>query len=237
MHNIEPQNQIPIIDDVYIAKIEAENAKRLQDARDLQEEQKIRNQTKRVIKSPHGMIDFVRNSLQFANDFTIKDICEACNIPYENRSEVNKVYSTMLAWRNTSKDIFEDPKTTEMLGEYKTDEAKWNAFIKLLNADDIFLLYRDREKGGFVYFQPSWEEKEILDYFRMDKHYRGQITVLAEMTLYGEDFSVGSELLVSPEDLKLEMEGVRTRAKLKVDTLVGNKIKELESAEELQLSE
>ena len=237
MHNTEPQNQISIIDDAYIAKIEAENAKRLQDARDLQEEQKIRDQTKRVIKSPHGMIDFVRNSLQFANDFTIKDICEACNIPYENRTEVNKVYSTMLAWRNTSKDIFEDPKTTEMLDEYKTDEAKWNAFIKLLNADDIFLLYRDREKRGFVYFQPNWTEKEILDYLRMDKHYSGQITVLEEMTIYGEDFSVSSGLLVSPEDLKLEMEGVRTRAKLKVGTLVDNKIKELESAEELQLSE
>lgn len=232
MTNTENLNDLLIVDDAYIAKIEAENAERLQDARDLQKEQELkrREQTKKVIKSPIGMTDFVRNRLHFDKEFTIKDICEACNIPYENRSEVNKVYSTVLNWRNASKDIFKDPQTTKLLEEYDTDEAKWDVFINMLNADNIFLLYRDREKDGFVYFQPSWVEKEVLDYFRMDKHFRGQTTILKEMTLYGEDFSDSSGLLISPEDLKRELEGVRTRAKLKVEALVDNKIKELETS-------
>lgn len=232
MHNIETPDHPLIIDDAYIAKIEAENAKRLQDARALLEEQQRISQTKRVIKSPPGMIEFVRNSLQFANAFTTKDICEACNIPYENRNEVNKVYSTMLGWRNASKDIFDAPTTTEMLEKYDTDEAKWDAFLDMLNADDIFLLYRDREKGGFVYFQPNWTEKEALDYFRMDKQFRGQITVLAEMTLYGEDFNKYSGILVSPENLRIEMEDTMAKAKTNVDVLVDNKIKELETSED-----
>lgn len=233
MDNIEKSDSILIVDDEYIDKIRAEYEEKIRKLSEIKEKQEKEEQLKKEIKSPPGMVNFVRGQIQSGEEFTMRDIYEACDIPYENRTGVNKVYSMMLNWRNAAKRIFNDPETIEILEGYETEEDKWDAFLDILNANNIFLLYRDRNgENRFSYYQPSWTEKEALDYLRMNSQFRGQITVLTEMTIYGEDFDGDSGILISPESLKLEMENVLAKAKVRVEVLVDNKIKELTAPEE-----
>ena len=183
------------------------------------------------------MAYFIGKYVRNGEHFTIKDICTSCEMSFDNRADVQKIYSVILNWRNTSKNMFNDPETIELLKEYETAEDGWDAFIGMLNAQNIFLLFSMPNDGKWIYYQPDWIDKEMLDFGRMCKHVRGQITVLDEMTVYGEEFPKNAGLLVSPKELVTELKGILDHSRTALETEINNKIKELESAEELQLSE
>lgn len=226
------------IDDAYIAKIEAENAERLQKALDLQREQiqKLERQErieqiKKRINPPQGMVDFIRKYIQFGEEFTIKDICASCEIPYENHADVKKIYKTILNWRNAARAIFNDSDTADLLDVYDSVESKWDAFINMLNEDDIFLLFGTCGRES-RYYQPDWIDKEMLDYDRMMRQFNGHITVLKEMLSYGEDFPKEKGMLIQPDELIIEMTATLHRRQLKIEAKVDSKIKELTTPEE-----
>ena len=174
------------------------------------------------------MSKFIRKYIRSDKDFTIKDMCKACDLSFEKRADVQRVYAVILQWRNISQTKFNQYVTAVPLKERKTAEEGWDAFIKKLNKENIFLLFSMRnDDGKAVYYQPSWVDKEMLDFVRMRKQLNGQLTILFEMDLYGEDFPEEEGILLSPAELATEMLGTLGKAQLRISRVVEDKIKEL----------
>jgi len=174
------------------------------------------------------MSKFIRKCIWSDKDFTIKDICKACDLSFEKRADVQRVYAVILQWRNISQTKFNQYVTAVPLKERKTAEEGWDAFINKLNKQNIFLLFSMRnDDGKAVYYQPSWVDKEMLDFVRMRKQLNGQLTILFEMDLYGEDFPEEEGILLSPAELATEMLGTLGKAQLRISRVVEDKIKEL----------
>lgn len=177
------------------------------------------------------MAYFIRKRLRRGTDFTIKDICDACNLSFDKRADVQKVYAVILNWREISKNRFNAPATTALIKKHGTSEAVWDAFLDRLNKENIFLLFSMRnDDGQAIYYQPSWVEKEALDFTRMRRQLSGHLTILVEMDQYGENFPEDEGVLLSPKELALEMAETLGKAQLKLDEAIENKIRELESS-------
>ena len=236
MDPIEPTDDLLIIDDAYIAKMRAESEEKIQKALIRQKEQdeereKRKAQFGRKINAPVGMVDLVRKSIQTGKEFSIKDICKACDLSFDKSKDVQSIYRTMLNWRSISKNQFNDPDTTNLLKRYDTKESKWDVFIDMMNRDDVFVLFSTCGRSA-TYYQPSWVEKEMNDYDRMMRQFNGHITILTEMDQYGEDFPDSTGMLIQPGELIIEMKATLHRRLLEIDAKVEDKIKELAPPEE-----
>lgn len=173
----------------------------------------------------------IRKHIRRGTDFTIRDLCDACDLSFDKRADVQKVYTVILNWREISKNRFNAPATTALIEKHGTAEAVWDAFLNRLNKENIFLLFSMRNADGkATYYQPSWVEKESLDFTRMRRQLSGHLTILVEMDQYGENFPEIEGVLLSPKELALEMAETLGKAQLKLDRAIENKIKELESA-------
>lgn len=190
------------------------------------ERQERIEQIKKKINPPQGMVDFIRKCIQSGEEFDIKDICAVCTISYENRVEIQNIYKTILNWRNVAGAIFNDSDTADLLNGSDSVESKWDAFINMLNEDDIFLLFGTCGRES-RYYQPDWIDKEMLDYDRMMRQFNEHITVLKEMSLYGEDFPKEKGMLTQPRELIIEMKATLHRRRLEIDGKVEDKIKKL----------
>ncbi len=97
----------------------------------------------------------------------------------------------------------------------------------MLNAKGIYVLFALREGVKSSYYQPSWLDKELVDFFRFKRHTYGQLSILAEMDRYMEEFPKETGILMSPEEIAGELLSTLSNAHLELDKRVENKIKEL----------
>ncbi len=146
--------------------------------------------------------NFVQTCMRSDVEFTMQDICEACNLDYAKRKDVNRAYTVLLNWRNAAQTMFSELDTDALIDKHGTVAAAWAAFLKRLNARGIFLLFSVRnDDGRSMYYQPNWHDKEMLDFIRMRRQLNGHITVLLEMDGYGEHFPTISGLQITPKEL------------------------------------
>lgn len=146
--------------------------------------------------------NFVQKCMRSDVEFTMKDICEACDLDYAKRNEVHRAYTVILNWRNAAQTLFSELDTDDLIEKHGTVDVAWASFLKKLNARGIFLLFSVRnDDGKSVYYQPNWYDKEMLDFIRMRKQLNGHITVLLEMDVYGEHFPAISGLQITPKEL------------------------------------
>lgn len=179
-------------------------------------------------KLPLKMSNFIRTCMDSDKEFTIKDICEACDLSFDKRVDVQRVYAVIVYWRKTSHTMFDEFTSDALLEKHKTVETVWDAFLNKLNEEGIFLLFSQRNDDGIsVYYQPSWVEKEVLDFLRMRRQLHGQITILLEMDAYGEEFPKKQGVILSPKEIAIELMGTLNKAHIRIDETVENKIKEL----------
>lgn len=170
----------------------------------------------------------IQKHLRRGTDFTTRDLCDACDLSFDKRADVQRVYGVILNWRKASQVEF---NSGALLNKNDNAEAAWNVFLKKINKKNIFLLFSTiNEDGERTYYQPSWVDKEMLDFVRMRRQLSGHLTVLWEMDLYGEEFPAEEGVLLSPKELAIEMSETLGKAQLKLDRVIENKIKELESS-------
>lgn len=174
-----------------------------------------------------NMVEFIRNKIIIGEDFTMKEICDGCNISYENRFNTQKVYAIIYNWRKSAKIVFNDPEIVAIMEKQKTIENEWDMFLYELNQRDVFLLFSSRRTGkDLMYYQPGWLDKEILDFVRMENKMKGQITVLLEMDMYGESLPKG--MLKSPKELASDLISTLDDARTQIAIKIENEINELE---------
>lgn len=171
------------------------------------------------------MVDFIKTRMRSDTPFTTKDICEACNLSFDQRIDVQRVYAVILKWRNISQSMFAELDTDALLKEHGTVELVWDAFLNRLNKKNVFLLFSIRDEDGRpMYYQPSWVDKEMLDFMRMRKQLHGQITILWEMDRYGEEFPESEGILMSPKEMANEIMETLERAQLKISRTIEAKL-------------
>jgi hypothetical protein len=231
-----------IIDDAYIAKIDAENAARMKQALDTkqaQEDNERSEHRKDTATIRVEIANFVRECLRDGREFNMKDICDKCGLSFDRTGDTQRVYAIILNWRKAALDIFRDPATAHSIDYYETAEEGWDAFMDMLNGKNIFLLFSERSDDSeskyykkSVYFQPDWVEKEMLDFFRIKKQLCDQITVLYEMNLYGGDFPETKGILVSPKQMAIGIKNNLDTAQFNMENAIENKIKELTTPED-----
>jgi len=108
-------------------------------------------------------------------------------------------------------------------------------FLDKLNSRNIYLLFSMRnEDGKAVYYQPSWIDKEMLDFIKMRKQLHGHITILLEMDRYGEQFPEKEGILLSPKELSIEIMRTLDKAQFSINAEVERKLKELIPPEEFR---
>ena len=182
------------------------------------------------------MSDFIQSRMRSDKEFTIRDICEACDLSFEKRVDVQRVYAVILNWRNTAQSLFDALDSDTMLKEHGTVEAVWGAFLKKLNARNVFLLFSMRnDDGKSVYYQPNWFDKEMIDFIRMRKQLHGQITILLEMDGYHEQFPPVSGLQTTPKELLLLMKHFLDKVEFQLGLEIREKIDQLETDEPKEL--
>jgi hypothetical protein len=138
--------------------------------------------------------------------FTFEELATGMGYDPERVRERNEVYYKVIEyWRKKASQFFD--YLLEEGSITGSSEERWNKFLWYYNSYwNAYVFYYDSETKS--YCQPGFFEKEIIDQRRVIKQADGFITVLKDMSRYGE------RLLYTGQDLpRLErtMEALRRR--------------------------
>ena len=184
-----------------------------------------------ILKNVTGFERVVANAVKPCVEggrmFHLRKICEECGLDFDDRKDYAKIYSVIVKWREMSLEGFDEVNIDEWLKEHGSRARLWDEYLKMLNAKGIYVLFAIREKEKSRYYQPSWLDKELVDFFRWKRQVYGQLTILTEMDRYGEEFPEEKGIRMSPKEIAIELMGTLDKAQLELDERVENKIKEL----------